>query len=204
MPKNFISITTKTGDAGVSSLANGARLAKSDLVFAALGDFDELNSWLGLLISKLKLSAAANISETALIINQQIRLIELTQAWIYEASAILAKSPGFKMQINPLIELEAQTNSLQLQLGENWHTRFLYPGGSELAGWLDIVRTVARRTERGLVAWMQQPEADVPGVVTKTVLPTFNRLSDYLYILRCWINDKSQVVEKQFGQAKNH
>lgn len=193
---------TKTGDAGMSGLANGDRLIKSDQIFMVLGDFDELNSWLGLIISKLVFISQDRSPEVAKIIQFQISLLELTQAWIYEASAILAKSPNFKIKIKPLMKLEAQANQLQLALGENWHKRFLYPGGTEMAGYLDIVRTVARRTERSLVLWLQLTnQTEINPAVPKIILPTFNRLSDYLYILRCWLNDQAQVAEKQFGKT---
>ena len=46
-------IFTKTGDQGKSSLANGKRLKKSELIFEVIGNLDELNSWLGVVVSHL-------------------------------------------------------------------------------------------------------------------------------------------------------
>ncbi len=203
MPKKIITISTKTGDSGQSGLANGQRLSKSQPIFAALGDFDELNSWLGVIIVKLDQLRIESPDPTAQTLKVQQNLLEQIQAWIYEASAILAQSPGFEMTVKPLQQLENQADKLQVQLGENWHQRFLYPGGTELAGWLDIVRTVARRTERSLVIWQQQADKlQLNPVTDATIVPTFNRLSDYLYILRCWVNDQAQITEKQFGQTQ--
>lgn len=48
----MIKVSTKQGDKGETGLADGSRKSKTDIVFAAIGDVDELNSWLGFIVVK--------------------------------------------------------------------------------------------------------------------------------------------------------
>jgi len=179
MPK--IIITTKTGDKGDSGLANGQRLGKDDPVFEVIGTLDELNSWLGLV--------AATFGETFQ--NYKSHLYQ-TQDTLFYIGAELARSPKAKLTDKAVKDLEAQAEALQTLLEDNWHTKFLLPGGTELGAMLDITRTVCRRVERLAVAYHRQTP------VSAKILEYLNRLSDYLYLLRCFVNQQEQYLEKPF------
>src|SRR5574338_683326 len=53
MPDRLTRITTRGGDKGQSGLADGSRLPKTAPQFAALGDLDELNSAIGIVVANL-------------------------------------------------------------------------------------------------------------------------------------------------------
>ena len=55
MPKRITKVITKKGDDGTTGMGDGSRVSKSSLLIGAVGELDELNSWLGLLITLNKL-----------------------------------------------------------------------------------------------------------------------------------------------------
>jgi cob(I)alamin adenosyltransferase len=177
----MLSVSTKTGDKGESGLANGQRLSKDELIFEVLGTQDELNSWLGLSIAKL-----SNYFQ-----DQKNFLLEIQDTLFY-IGAELARSPKAKLQKDKLLKLEKESETLQKRMVKNWSTKFLYPGGNEAAAVIDIARTVSRRFERLVVRYAKQEE------VSDTVFKYVNRLSDYLYVLRCFVNHEEKYEEKQF------
>lgn len=185
----MISISTKTGDQGETGLANGQRLSKSDSVFAVVGTLDELNSWLGLIVAKL----AGEFPE------ERDFLLE-TQDMLFHLGAEIAQSPKTKLTASFLVEVERRADSLQQQMADDWFTKFVLPGGTELAAYIDITRTVCRRAERELVLHSQSHP------VRPVVLKTLNRFSDYLFIFRSLVNHRMGYQESLFfasNQDKN-
>ena len=178
----MLSISTKTGDHGETGLANGQRLSKADLVFEVLGAQDELNSWLGLAIAKLDSQ-----------FDEQKNFLLKVQDDLFYIGAELARSPKKeKLSAAALTQLEKISEQLQENMAENWATQFLYPGGTETAAILDLARTVCRRFERLLIQYQQQQS------ISQSTLQYINRLSDYLYVLRCWVNQRENYQEKKF------
>lgn len=203
----MIKISTKTGDAGLSSLANGQRLAKTHQIFQLLGELDELNAWFGLLVVRLESQQQSQIltPQQRLRLKKEVTMLLELQNWLYQASAVVAGAPKFKVSIHPLKKLEKTEDQLQKLLSPDWHRHFLYPGGSELGAWFDLSRAVARRVERSFLSW--QKNGELPFTLEQTkALPeiqkTLNRVSDYLYLLRCWCNFVFQVKEKEFRSKK--
>ncbi len=178
----MIAVSTKTGDKGETSLASGQRLTKTNIIFAAVGDLDELNSWLGLLAVKFG-------SE----FKQYRDQLYVIQDTLFYLGAELAASPTTKLDEKMLAKLEKQSDQLQKLMAQDWHTKFLLPGGTELGAYLDIARTVCRRAERSVVT------LSVKSPVRPVVLQYLNRLSDYLYILRCFVNHALEYQEKMFN-----
>jgi cob(I)alamin adenosyltransferase len=173
------SISTKTGDAGQTSLANGERVAKDSLVIGVIGTLDELNSWIGMVIVHCESDFVA-----------QKKVLEQVQQDLYQLSAVIAKA-AVKFKKPALNRLEKQSEALQKLMGKNWHTQFLHPGGTKLAAQLDIARTVCRRCERLIYQYSTTEK------VSSLILQYFNRLSDYLYVLRCYVNLDQKYSEKQ-------
>lgn len=201
------SISTKTGDKGESGLANGVRLPKSELVFEVLGSLDELNSWLGVLVAEFVAALeTSNTPETSKTQKVQTRALKNYQKFLttqrsfvlelqdtlFYIGAELAGSPKARLQASALTRLEKIATKLQTSFEDGWTTKFLLPGGSRLAAQTDVARAVCRRVERVVVQYSTQQE------VAPLVLQYLNRLSDYLYILRCALNSHSDVQEKQF------
>ncbi len=179
------SVSTKTGDKGESGLANGQRLSKSNLIFEVLGTLDELNSHLGLCAVKLSASPSQKI------------LFEI-QDTLFHIGAEIAGSHKTLLHKKKLEQLEAQVHLLQTELEKDgqWATKFLLPGGSEEGAYLDIARTVCRRCERLIVSYSLQEN------VSPRILQYINRLSDFLYVLRCTVNAQLGSAERPFEVEK--
>jgi cob(I)alamin adenosyltransferase len=185
MAKKMMSISTKTGDTGQSGLANGQRLGKEESVFGVLGQLDELNSWVGLVAAKF-------IKQFP---EQQAFLFEI-QETIFVISAELALSTKTKLGAQALIRLENKASALQASLADGWHDKFLLPGGTEIGATIDIARAVCRRVEREVVIFHRQT------AVSPIILKYLNRLSDYLYLLRCMVNHAVLYHEQEFRVEK--
>jgi len=175
------SVSTKTGDKGDSGLANGQRFPKNDLIFEVLGTQDEVNSWLGLAIAKLPEY-----------FTEQKKFLTQVQDSLFYIGAQLARAPKAKLKPERLTTLEKNSENLQKKMVKNWTTKFLYPGGNEAAAILDVARTVARRFERIVVHYAQNESVD------PLILKYVNRLSDYLYVLRCFVNHEERYNEIRF------
>lgn len=173
----MMSVYTKTGDSGESGLANGQRLPKSDPIFEILGTLDELNSHLGLCVIK---------------VTQENLLLEI-QDLLFHIGAEIAGSKKTTVKEQKVENLEKEIDELQTKMGEQWFQKFLLPGGCEASAELDIARTVCRRAERLLVRYSETHD------VSKVILHYMNRLSDYLYVLRCFVNLKEEKKEKVFN-----
>lgn len=182
-----ISISTKKGDEGESYLADGIKLPKDDLIFEVLGNIDELNSHIGLVVANLRTTV---VSDKDLLVAQ----LEDVQENLYLLSGILAKAPNLKFSKTKLDKIEKLGDDLQKKMTDGWTTKFLYPGGSVMGAHLDITRSVCRRCERNIVSYSRKVK------VRPVVLKYINRLSDLLFILRCYLNLQFGVKEKQFSK----
>lgn len=204
--KQVISITTKTGDRGESGLANGHRLSKADIHFDVVGNLDELNSWLGLVVVKieqLSLLEQPDMSKKSKTFNfeEYVQYLQEVQDTLFYIGAEVAQSPKAVLKKTALNQLENNATKLQDSLAHDWHTRFVLPGGTEVGAWLDIARTVCRRAERSMVLLQRQSAVDpIKNQLefNPMLVKYLNRLSDYLYLLRCYLNDQLGYDEKEF------
>ncbi len=183
-----LSVATKTGDRGETGLANGERLSKSDLIFQVIGDLDELNSYLG--YSLVPLRELLENHRQPLIDN--ISFVKKMQHILYRISAEIARSPKTQLEDEFLQELDERIESMQEEMKEGWMMQFRYPGGTEGAARLDVARTICRRVERSLVQLEERDE------LRPILLKTINRLSDFLYVLRCFVNQEQGYVDDFF------
>jgi len=179
-------IYTKTGDRGNTALINGERLPKNSLVFEVLGTLDEFNASLGLVILKFM-----SVPQSKILVKEKKILIDL-QNELFKLGAEIAASPKVKLDSQFLLRLEEEIDFLQNNLGSNWRYKFVLPGGSEIGAFLDLSRTICRRLERRLVSL--DNERDIREVVLQFV----NRISDYLYALRTWVNKELKTEEIEF------
>ena len=161
MGNRLTKIYTRTGDAGDTGKADGSRVAKDDRLIQAQGDVDELNSFIGLLASKID-DAALNA------------LINKVQHDLFNLGAELSLSQQFISGAD-VEYLEQQLDHYNADLPPL--KEFILPGGGEVASLCHVTRSVCRRAERSMVSLHKQAS------VGSDLLAYINRLSDLLFVL---------------------
>jgi cob(I)alamin adenosyltransferase len=167
MGKRLTQIATRTGDDGTTGLGDNTRVAKNSLRVQAMGDVDELNSHIGLLLCETMPDALS-----ALLIEVQHQLFNLGG----ELSI-----PGFELlkpEALALLDEALATHNAELPKLEE----FILPGGTRGAAQAHVCRTVARRAERAVVA-LGQAET-----LRDTPRRYLNRLSDLMFVLARVLN----------------
>ncbi|TFY98039.1 cob(I)yrinic acid a,c-diamide adenosyltransferase [Ramlibacter rhizophilus] len=167
MGKRLTQIATRTGDDGTTGLGNNTRVPKDSPRIQALGDVDELNSHIGLLLCE---AMPEGVRE--LLVQVQHELFNLGG----ELSI-----PGFELlkddAVLALDEALAEHNARLPKLEE-----FILPAGTRAAAQAHVCRTVARRAERAVVAvGAAEPLREAPRQY-------LNRLSDLLFVLARVLN----------------
>ena len=174
MGNRLTKITTRTGDDGSTGLGDGSRIRKNALRVTAMGDIDELNSMIGLLIAE-PLPADARVALSR-IQNELFDLggeicipghVILTDAHVQSLDGEIER---FNRELPPLKD-------------------FILPAGSRAAACCHLARTVARRAERTLVG-LSQAEP-----VSALAHQYLNRLSDLLFILARTMNRESGLPD---------
>ncbi|MGC6517083.1 MAG: cob(I)yrinic acid a,c-diamide adenosyltransferase [Candidatus Puniceispirillaceae bacterium] len=164
-------IYTRTGDGGETSLVNGARVSKHSRRPAAFGEVDEVNSVIGL----ARLYSQDEIDE----------MLSRIQNDLFDLGADLATpetdKPALRISNTQVTRLEEEIDEMNATL--NPLTSFILPGGSELAAWLHLARTVSRRAERRMT------ELAIEEPVNEAAMQYINRLSDHLFVLARKVND---------------
>jgi cob(I)alamin adenosyltransferase len=155
-------ITTRTGDAGDTGLGDGSRVAKHSPRIQALGDIDELNSCLGLLLAE-KLPAA--IAQALLQVQHDL----------FDLGGEVCIPRHSMITVQHVTRLEALTEAHNAKLKPL--KEFILPGGTRAAAAAHLARAVCRRAERSLVA-LGRDEA-----VNERARQYLNRLSDLLFVL---------------------
>jgi cob(I)alamin adenosyltransferase len=163
-------IATRTGDAGETGLGDGARVSKDSVRIQALGDIDELNSLLGVLLVE-EMPEAVRAALVAI----QHDLFDLGGETCI---------PGHRMitgdHVSRLDGLLERFNAELAPLKE-----FILPGGTRAAAIVHLARTVCRRAERALVA-LSRTETSIE--LGPLGLKYLNRLSDLLFVLGRTLN----------------
>ena len=154
-------IYTRTGDDGTTGLADGSRLAKDSSRVASMGDLDELNANLGVVLASPLPDA---IRET---------LVDAQHA-LFDIGAELAMPPAGIIDDARVEGLETALDALNADLPPL--REFILPGGGIGAGAAHVARAVCRRAERGIVALAREEP------VNEASRRYVNRLSDYLFV----------------------
>ena len=186
-------IYTKTGDKGTTSLVGGTRVVKNDIRLDAYGTVDELNSWIGFIISCLNRNNERVEKVTSFLIKTQNNLFNLGCVLATEADS---KWQPIVMTAEDVCEIEKELDLMQEILPT--HDKFILPGGTMAASSAQIARTVCRRAERIIVSLA---ENTCPGQTQALIY--VNRLSDYLFVLSRFLNHIEGVPET-FWEAPSH
>jgi cob(I)alamin adenosyltransferase len=171
-------IYTRTGDEGKTSLGDGSRLPKFHLRVAAYGSVDEANSVIG--VAHLHVTAP---EVSALLRHIQNDLFDVG-ADLCRPERAAEKQPSLRITAEQVTWLEQQIDHFNTDLEPL--TSFVLPGGSPASAYLHLARTVTRRAERDVV----RLSAEEP--VNAAVLQYINRLSDLLFVLARFLNDKGR------------
>ena len=181
-------IYTKAGDSGKTRLIGGAEVQKSDWRIEAYGTLDELNSFLGLALAQ---NLPSPSSDRVRKIQSELFNIgsQLACQNSVEFAKILQSLPQISNHDIARLENEIDEMTSDLTPLKN----FILPGGALAASTLHVARTVCRRAERTVVRLM---EAEPPGPLSRELnLVYLNRLSDYLFTLARWVNQKNSTPE---------
>lgn len=176
--KVMTKIYTKQGDGGMTSMLGGKRISKSCLEMEAIGEVDELNAGLGVLIEELG--------------NEMGGKLIKVQHKLFVIGSNLA---GLQTDLDSLPKLKKE----DVEYLENWIdemnndlpelTNFILPGGCEEAALSYQSRAVCRRAERVMIALSEKYEVD------ELIKQYLNRLSDLLFTLGRWLNLQDGVEE---------
>ena len=160
-------IVTKTGDAGTTGLGDGTRVGKDTARIATIGEVDELNSTLGLLLAEDVPAAVRSCLTTV-------------QHDLFDLGGELS-IPGHTAVADAHVErLEAAVDAFNAELSPL--KEFILPGGTRAAAVAHVARTVCRRAERSLVSLA----AGAP--VGDPARRYLNRLSDLLFVIARTLN----------------
>ena len=164
MANRLTRIYTRSGDKGSTGLADGRRVSKTSDRIETLGDIDELNSVLGILLTELE----TNDPLAPVFFQIQNDLFDL-------GGEIAMANPDYQA-ITPTIvtELETHLDELNEQLPPL--TEFILPGGSRVAAYCHQARSICRRAERQMIRLCDSEQQNPMGAVY------LNRLSDLLFV----------------------
>ena len=168
----IMKIYTRTGDDGTTALGFGVRIQKCDGYIKSLGEMDELNSHVGLVLSLVDKTSKVQDEEC-------YRFLVKLQSIIFDLGTSIAyprKSGGDDFIVflsKETLYMENEIDRMTSQLPPL--TAFIMPGGDRIGATVHIARSVCRRVERSLVSL--ECKTDVLNAVIRFV----NRLSDYLF-----------------------
>jgi cob(I)alamin adenosyltransferase len=180
MGNRISKVVTRTGDSGETGLADGSRLAKSSPRIHAIGDVDELNSQLGVLLAE-----ALPDNARVLLGGIQNDLFDLGGELAWPGHPLM--TPAHVARLETAVE---EFNASLPPLKE-----FVLPGGSRAAALAHVCRTVCRRAERAVAALGMGGEPGMGGEINPETRRYLNRLSDLLFVLARWLNREQGIGE---------
>lgn len=164
-----MSVVTKAGDRGITSLYCGTKVSKDDVRIEACGSLDEVSSFLGM---------AKSMSDNA----KTKRVVALIQKQLPMLCTEIVTAPGAKKLKRTICNrcvsgLEDIIDDLEKNCGIRTKC-FSTPGANEVSGALDVARAITRRAERRCVTMLNKRLIE-----NDCIIVYLNRLSDLLYLL---------------------
>ncbi|MCL5102349.1 MAG: cob(I)yrinic acid a,c-diamide adenosyltransferase [Candidatus Marsarchaeota archaeon] len=185
---------TGFGDKKMTSIGS-SRLGKSESIFYAIGDVDELNAKIGTLVAMLRLSSLKYSFKSK---DASIGLIEVLlgiQSDLFSVGAELASAenaafkPKRPITDSDIKKLSEYADSLGNEFPEL--KSFVLPGGCVESACADEARAMARRAERSIINASNNVE-----IANKSIFAYMNRLSSLLFVMARFINNKNGIEEK--------
>jgi cob(I)alamin adenosyltransferase len=175
-------IYTRTGDAGTTGLGDGSRVGKEAPRIAALGDVDELNAVIGLLLCET--------------LPDEVRtLLVGVQHDLFDLGGELSVPGGTFLKETQPARLETAIDRFNEELAPL--KEFVLPGGTRAAALTHHARTVCRRAERAIVALAHKETVSAPA------RQYLNRLSDLLFVLARWLNKHASCGDVLWQKGMN-
>lgn len=174
MGNRLSKIYTRTGDDGTTGLGDGSRINKDSLRVEAMGDVDELNAVIGMMMTE----AVPDIL---------VDMLTQIQHDLFNLGGEIC-IPGYViLQQSRIEDLEKSIDTLNDDLEPL--KEFILPGGTKTAAYCHLARTVCRRAERKLIELHRNEK------VTDISLQYLNRLSDLLFVMCRIINKEAGVSD---------
>lgn len=176
-------IYTRTGDKGTTSLVGGERVSKAHQRIESYGTIDELNSFIGLLMTSLEDKDDLDFLS---FIQHKLFTIGSYLATDQEHTELKIES---KVMPDTITRIEHEIDRIDNDLPKM--RNFILPGGSRSASLAHVCRTVCRRAERQIYRLSETNPVEEP------VLIFVNRLSDYLFVLarkECIRNNGKEII----------
>lgn len=170
-------IYTKKGDSGTTSLLSGKRVSKLFPEIKAVGVLDELNSFVGLLMTEYQ---------------DESRFLESIQWDLFIAGSSIINDNNMDLQVitqDDIRELEVNMDMMSSYLPNL--DNFILPNGTKAQSYAHICRTVCRRAEIEVLNCLVLDNAPRVSIITQYL----NRLSDYFFVLARYIGHKENIQE---------
>jgi len=182
MGNRLSKIATRTGDNGTTGLADGSRINKDHPRIAAMGDIDELNSSIGLILIH---PLPNEIRE--LLTDIQHRMFDLGGELSMPERGFITEQSVTKLDV-ALETLNAELPPLK---------EFILPGGSPAAAHCHMARTICRRAERSVITLGNQTE------LSDVAVAYLNRLSDLLFVIARTLTRVQDMEEPQWQSKRS-
>ncbi len=169
-------IYTRGGDSGLTSLVGGKRVKKSSKIIEAIGNVDELNAILGIIINNIKV--------------KHKKVLQNIQNDLFDIGADLAtpiNKNAIRIKAEQTFYIEQEIDKINKNLKPL--KSFILPGGTQTSALIHLARTINRRCEISIVKLNETHK------INKEILKYVNRLSDYLFVLARQTN-KTEVLWK--------
>ena len=163
------SIYTGQGDHGMTALVGGVRVAKTHPRLEAYGTIDELNSFIGLLLTEVEDKRIVGMMQS---VQQNLFTISAALATDTDQTKLRSNS---QMTAEHIRQLEQEIDLLDGELDEL--KEFILPGGCRSAALAHVCRTVCRRAERAMYRLNESVQVDDHALIY------INRLSDLLFVI---------------------
>ena len=175
-----MTIYTKGGDTGETSLPGGKRVLKSDIRIEAYGTVDELIAFIGLLRDQPVREKISND-----LIKIQDKLMICAAILAADCNECQDSIPELKEKDVDFLENEIDAMTVKLPPLKS----FILPGGHQVVSYCNVVRTICRRAERRIIELYQTNE--FPEIIIRFI----NRLSDYFFLLSRLLSSDYQIDE---------
>jgi len=182
MGNRLTRIYTRTGDNGTTGLADGSRVAKDAMRIEAMGDVDELNSAIGVLLCN-------NLDDTS-----RSTLTDIQHS-LFDLGGELSMPDTVVIGDDRVSGLEDRLDSMNEELAPL--KEFILPGGSSAAAACHLARAICRRAERTLHGLSNNES------VNPASIRFLNRLSDLLFVLARHINKGAAIADVFWQHERN-